>query len=213
MVAKAVNFAYDKGHLKRSNERMFLGKPEQSLTGPWFSTAFAGILVLSLAANALLVRQNRQLQTKLASAEETPLGRTLIPITGVTLGGQELSMDLGKLGARSVLLVYSPACHFCKINWTNWAALLPRMTASGWTPIFADISGTTDATFVKQHGLEHFTVFRDLSSATKLAFVLRGTPTTVLFDRQGRAEKVWVGLLSHQDILDFGRLLQSPEKH
>lgn len=182
--------------------------PIQWSIGPWYTGVLIGIFLLSLGANAVLLKQNQHFQVQLRHAGKTPIGLPLIPLTGTDFAGRHVSLDLGKTGTRSVLFVYSPQCGPSNRNWGTWAALLPDITASGFTPIYVDVSGTTDAAFIRQHHLDHFTVFRDLSAETKLAYMFRLTPMTVVFDRKGRARDVWAGALSRQELLDFKRLLR-----
>lgn len=179
----------------------------------WYLWAFCGVFSLSLAANILLVRKTKQLQShfeaELNQLNQIVPGERLPPLTGSNIAGGPVSIDLESVGRPSALLVYSPSCHFCKQNWGAWNRLLRSLKARGFLPIFVDLSGATDRPFIRQHGLDDSIVLTNVSAESKLAYALRSTPTTILFDRRGKAQKSWVGSLSAQDLEDIEHRLKS----
>ncbi len=98
--------------------------------------------------------------------------------------------SLREFAGRAVLLnVWATWCAPCVAELPSLAALAPRAKAAGIDvlPLSVDRGGTVRVrAFFASHGIDGLPVWNDADDAAGQALGLRGVPTTLLIDRQGR---------------------------
>lgn len=132
--------------------------------------------VAALVMNVFLVRQNRDLRSRLAtsSAPDTvSVGTSVPPLVGTSLAGMPLSVDTrdGKQGA--VVLVFSPLCEACDRNWKSWDELLRGELLEQYRVVGVDLSGGEAPEYARQHGLDPSTVLTSAPPIVSVAYKLR----------------------------------------
>lgn len=159
-------------------------------------SAYVGLFIMlatSVGVNVLLARRIRQFQPpKVGSLphEEIKIGTAVPAITGKRLDGQ--SETIAYTGERfTVLYVFRPNCIWCARNANNFKTLL---AAKGLEDRFIGLSLSDEglAEYVKTNNLT-IPILTSLSAETKKAYLLGGTPQTLVVSPQGRILKNWPG--------------------
>jgi hypothetical protein len=170
------------------------------------------ILMASTVANLMLIRSNTVLASQVEALKrqlETPLNVPLPPLEGLGLDGKPLEVAVQHSAVPTLLFVLSPECAVCANNWSRWDELLSKQAESTWKPIFVNMGSSLSQAYMRSHGLEKFTVLNNVSKNTSLAYKFLYTPETILIDRDGQAQEVWVGLLSSEVIKSIPRVMST----
>lgn len=77
-----------------------------------------------------------------------------------------------------------------------WEALRPTKVDK----IFANIGPQLSNLFIMQHRLSNAVLLDEVDPKYLVKYNLQLTPETILIGRNGRIERMWVGLLSSQDL-------------
>src|ERR1044071_52876 len=95
-----------------------------------FAIAFMTAL---LVCNIALLRQNQVLK-KEVSVRTQPArlnqGDQLPPLHGLNLIGEKFVIEYAKDSPKTILLVFSPHCGWCKRNMPNWRTMLSQVDRS-----------------------------------------------------------------------------------
>lgn len=169
------------------------------------------VLTLALiASNVVLQLQNRALkQARQTVAEPVAESVYLAPgqavprLRGLDLQGQSLSFELGE-GARStVLLVFQPDCGWCQKNMANWTALLNEADENQFRFLAVATRPTGVADYVDEHPqLSALPLIAEPEPNDRLQYRLFDTPQTIVINRQGIVEKLWLGAMSGPALAD-----------
>ena len=178
----------------------FLGKaPAKQLETPtrFTRTALAAVavaLAVSVTLNVLLAHRVRSL-TYARSASiaeyELKIGTTVPPIAVKRLGGQQEFISYQGVEQSTVLYVFTPPCSWCARNMDNFKTLLGK-EAGEYRFIALSLSEDTLAEYVAKNDLK-LPVYSGLSSETKVAYKLSGTPRTIVISPEGKVLQDWPG--------------------
>jgi peroxiredoxin len=165
----------------------------------WFVPTLGAAL---LASNVLLAHQNRELKAAVrtpAKALELKPGVDVPVIAGADTEGNPLNFAYGEDARKTLVLVFSPTCRSCKENMPNWQALIKGINRESFRIVAVSLKVDGVAEYLNQYHMPDMPVVADLDARTRLAYNFALTPQTMLIDSEGKAEKVWTGVLSGRD--------------
>lgn len=170
--------------------------------------------VTLLGLNAALLWQNREVklaesrrladqQRKAAEGKtvsEVPVGSVIEPLHGKGIDGKELIVDTER---PTLLLVFSPACGFCKKNWPQWQRLTEGLKEKGVQTVAVDTSSSVTPEYVSLYKFTDATVVQGLSKDVTKKYRFRFTPITILTKGGGVVERSWAGVLDDKVLAEF----------
>jgi hypothetical protein len=166
------------------------------------------MVVLSAAlllVNILLVQQNKKLKV-LASrpdrALEVKTGTALPPLEGFDSNGAWHRVDYGQDPRKTVLLVLAPRCPACEENMPNWRAIINGLDRRSFRLVAASLQSEGLNEYASRHGIKQVPILTKIDPKYRVAYNLALTPQIILIDADGKAEKVWTGLLRGEDKQD-----------
>jgi hypothetical protein len=172
--------------------------------------AFLAVAVFLSILNILLIRQTRQLQTRVQGLRTELLlqpGGTAPPITGKDLLGDPLVIGYGQDRKKTVMLVFSPQCHACDLNWPKWSRALLFADRVGARVVGVNLSDNLPEDYLNQHGLRDRLVVAQADPTSILAYKFQFTPQTIVIDADARVQWVWTGVLEDKAEREFNRVL------
>ena len=189
-------------------------KGEQTAGGVRLSrplaSLFVGFAVLVSAANLLLIRQSRNLQVRLQSVRkelEIQPGSTVPALSGKDPRGNPLVVGYGQDRKQTVLLVFSPECGVCDVNWPNWDRAIRTADANGDRVVGVNLAPAVSQKYLDQHGLRDRSVIAQADASTVLGYNLRFTPQTIVVGADGEVQWVWTGVLNREAERAFDGIL------
>lgn len=153
------------------------------------------LVILALAVtNLILIKQNRSLKAAMAPTPPDSLqqGTRLPSFAANTISGNRRTVDFSA-SEKTVLLVFQadcPACERIVSLWKDIKADSDRRQFQTFGISFDDQAKANS--FLKGSGLD-LESFAGLDVAFKNRYGLRETPLTIVINRTGNVEKVWVG--------------------
>jgi hypothetical protein len=87
--------------------------------------------VLLAASNWWLSQENRRLRSQVAfydSMGHTRLGVKMPSIHGKDLEGRDVLVDYQLHAPHTLVFVFSPLCHFCRLIWPAWSEISKSCT-------------------------------------------------------------------------------------
>lgn len=165
----------------------------------------AGLAVLSvLVMNIFLLRSNAALRHQLKALQHTDgpaIGQLISSLNGTDLQNHSLQLPLATQGRKTLLMLYTPACPFCKANWKNWEKLTEDYRDST-DVVWGDLSGDANESFLNGHNLAKATTIR-VGPESRDIDAFHVTPTTVLLGVDGKVQGVWLGMLTDENLTDI----------
>lgn len=165
---------------------------------------FFCLILISL--NLFLLKQNRGLKQLARSNSESSItvGTKLLPLSGVDNSGEKVEVN-SNIKQKTLLLVFSAACHFCAKNSPNWKEILTKVSSEK-IKVVGVAFGENGEAFLKKYELENkFSTINLLPGKVAETPPFDITPQTILLDSDGKVEKVWSGVLdkkSFNEVLD-----------
>jgi peroxiredoxin len=152
----------------------------------------AGIGVL--AANFLLLQQNRSLQETLAP--QITAGAHFEKLAGLTLEGRFQALALPSADSKLLIITFSPSCPACQANQEGWMKLAGALEQKGVRVLWVSRDPTEiTRDYCLKHGIRLSDTLADPPCRTYVQLGLARVPNTVLVGANGRVEKVWAGRL------------------
>lgn len=176
-----------------SQSGYFIGKKRLS---------FFVLLVIAMAGlNVALIVQNRSLKAatpNVGGSRSIALkaGKSLPTLTGIDTEGRKLTFDFGTDPRKTVLLVFSPHCPYCAKNMPNWRAIAQGIDAKSFRVVAVSILSEGVKEYAAKNELTNIPIIADPDPKNRVAYEMNLTPQTVLIDANGKAEKVWTGLIT-----------------
>ena len=157
----------------------------------------AVLTLVLLCLNVALLVQNRALKAKHqpVPALLPRLGTKISKLDGVGPDGARVSVIFPADSAKTVLLVFSPGCHTCDLNWPAWRGIVDSLDRRSCRVVYANIGPPLSSEYLTEHGISGATVFAKLDPRLIVSLNLSLTPMTVLLGRDGAVERAWAGLL------------------
>jgi hypothetical protein len=163
-----------------------------------------GIVLLVL--NVLLLRQNSRVRALAATRYSFSVAKGSVflpPIRGVGIQGEKLAVTFGRDPRKTLLLVFSPGCDFCELNWPHWRRIAVGAEEDAVRLVYICLSSTLTADYAKSHGIQGGIVLARLDFTTDRELGLHLTPQTILLTSEGEVEHAWSGLLSEEEVADI----------
>lgn len=163
--------------------------------------SFTTLSALLMIINMLLVQQNRELKAGVQKTDrllEVKPGTSLPSIKGVSAAGGKVDLGFDEAARKTVLLVLSPTCRACKENMINWKALTEKIDRRAYRVVAVSLNPERAKEYLEPYQLGDIPVITEVDPETRAAYSLSVTPQTILIDSNGRAEKVWSGVLAGQ---------------
>lgn len=162
--------------------------------------------------NSLLIRQNEKLKARVSKLDrslEIKPGKELPPLEGIDINGDKLAIAYGEDPRKTLLLVFSPNCRFCKENIGGWHEVLKRLDDNLVRVIGISINRDGAKEFAILHKLTDIPVMTEMDAAYRVSYNLNLVPQMILIGADGRVERVWTGKLADEEKLDLERSLNS----
>lgn len=130
-------------------------------------------------------------------------GTRVSALRGTDLQGKPIVVPV--TGQRkSVILVFSQNCGYCKKNWPNWRSLLDSI--GGVTNVaFVNLTPQLDEAYIAENRMQRYQVIARVESASKQEYRLNVTPQTLLIGSDGVIERVWTGELDGKALAEIRR--------
>lgn len=173
------------------------------------SFSFAALSIALLAINLLLAQQNKQLKFYAGERDHSfglNAGKQLPPIEGFDVAGNKLSLSYRGDGRKTLLLVFSPGCRYCHENMPNWQRVVNQLNTKEYRVIAISLKSEGAKEYMTNYNLTDVPLITELSPKVRTAYGLSVTPLSVLIDADGKAEKVWAGLLQERELDEFKAL-------
>jgi hypothetical protein len=166
--------------------------------------------VVLLLVNVLLAQQNKKLKmlaSKPDRALEIKAGTMLPTLEGIDSDGNRQSISYGQDARKTVLLVFSPRCRVCGENLPNWEAIINGIDRESFRLFAISLQSQGVKEYASRHGINGVTILTEIDSKYRVAYNLALTPQTILIGSDGKAERVWTGLLHGEDKREIERAL------
>ncbi|MBV8842030.1 MAG: redoxin domain-containing protein [Bryobacterales bacterium] len=160
----------------------------------WPIIVLSVLLFLSLSINVLQGRRVLSLEDSAANSpgdSTAPPDSTVPPFEVSDLSGVSYPIEYDGRGLPKVLYIFSPSCSWCVRN-TNAANSLKAQISTRYEVIGLSLQRDRLPDFLKHHQLD-FSVYTGLSEATRVAYRLGPTPTTIVVAADGTVLKSWTG--------------------
>ncbi len=170
-----------------------------------------GLVPVLIASNVWLFYINQQIKTRLIrqkQAVEMPVGVVMAPLAGVDLNGKHVLIHHGVGGHSTLLLVLSPKCNVCNVNWPRWRLLLDSIHSQMIRPVFVDLSGIVDKRYASEHGIPEASLVTQIEPKSIQNYNFGVTPQTIFIGPNGRGVKVWTGSLRDSDLIEISKSLK-----
>lgn len=163
---------------------------------------FAIIILCSflIILNLFLLIQNQKLKQFAQNSRESSVtvGKKILPLGGFDNSGNKVELKPNK--QKILILVFSSTCRFCDRNADNWKKIL-QLSNSGEIKMFGVSLGKDGEKFLNKHGFENQIPMLNLSfDSLSEKPIFDVTPQTILVDSEGKAEKVWSGILDEKSL-------------
>jgi hypothetical protein len=168
--------------------------------------AFLTALIVSDVA---LIIQNRSLKTSAVQFSNAlpSEGTMLPPLEGIDLAGHHIVVPFDG-NRETLLLVFSPTCHFCMLNWPTWQTITARLDQRSVRVVYANLSNKLDLPYVSEHRMSQGQILAQTDAKSILAYRLQLTPETMLIGANGKMQAVWPGLIDSAQLAALERALR-----
>lgn len=167
----------------------------QKLRLMWSHGAILTMLLgCSVVLNLFLAREVRKLRnttTLLAETRKLNLNDVAQPLETVDLRGQPFSISYAESSMPTVLYIFTPDCHWCGRNLENINGLAEQVK-NRYRLIGISLNGDKLGEYLGQNKI-NFPVYHSPSDASRLAYDMVATPTTIVVSKEGRVVRIWSG--------------------
>lgn len=158
---------------------------------------------LMTSANMFLLHQNKVLRSQSSKTSlRVPEGTVVSTLAGLDFDNKPVNFSTADRRA-TVVLVYSPTCHYCEMNWANWRNLIANVNSSRVRFIAADVTSNAHADFLGEKGVKGIDSIHRVDPGELVSMELDLTPQTILIGADSRVKHVWSGVLSPKDLSDL----------
>ena len=120
-------------------------------------------------------------------------------LSGMDLDGNEITLNYQNDPRKAVMLIFSPSCGYCTDNMPNWQAIAQSLDRKLYRIMAVSITNEGVKEYIGQHSLPDVPVIADVEPKSRVSYEMNVTPQTILIDSQGKVEKVWTGVLQHDE--------------
>lgn len=180
------------------------------------------LIVGLIAVNLLLAKQNLAMRQQLKAQADavSPArqslkeGEIVTDIAGISLDGRPYELNYGKDKRKHLLFFFSPTCSYCVQQAPLWRDVLNKVDGSR-VEVLGLVSDQLNKQEVYTHAEElgYFKTKAPLpvvfaTNETLTRYRLVATPTTLLIDKNGTVEHVWVGKWDETKTVEVAEALR-----
>lgn len=157
-----------------------------------------------IGLNLFLLKQNQELNRLIQPSQESVIavGSEVLPLSGLDNSGKKVEIA-SNLEQKTLLLVFSSTCRFCEQNASKWKEILQTKYIEKVRIVGIALSKDGEK-FLKKHGLEDkFSTLNLSPDNLRDKPLFSVTPQTILLNSEGRAKKVWNGVLDEKEISEI----------
>jgi hypothetical protein len=125
--------------------------------------------------------------------------KTINAIKGISLAGNPIEYNFSNRDDNALLLIFSPVCPFCKLNFQNWRSILSSTPTRKVTWI--DITNTATKDYFDKNGISPDVQVIRVTPEEAERLGLAATPTTILLSPHGGVKANIRGQLTKTDVL------------
>lgn len=167
------------------------------------------LLVITLVVmNAVLVLQNRSLKSGEGRSLVLRPGKVVPALAGVDADGRKVTFDYEQDTRKTVVLVFSPRCTYCKENMPNWQAITRNFDSKSFRVVAVSSHPEGVKEYAAEHGLTNVPVIAEPDPKHRVEYEMNMTPQTILIDPKGKVEKVWTGLIQAGERAEIEQALR-----
>ena len=181
----------------------------------YFGPSAVVLLILSGAGNIAFSIRNAALAgeiDRLRTSQGPAIGSKIAEIAGSTLEMNPAIQSLSDHKRPSLVLVFSPSCHFCAQNWPEWDWLTKTLSSEKGRMIFINIGPAFGRSFIELHHLSGKLVFSHIpqEEASGYGFII--APETIVLDSDGVVRASRAGVLTRADSKDLSDVATKLER-
>lgn len=174
------------------------------------------VLMIGLLVEVvLLTNENRELKRSLRLNSESPAdalkpGDKLAPIKVRTMDGQDSEFNYSDSSKKFLIFVLSTNCPHCEKNLVAWNSLSQQLSPDSVTIFGVSLDGLSETQeYIAVKDVRFYTAsVADTSFGRK--YKVSGIPETILVDGKGFLERVWIGELNANELLEIRRSVGAP---
>lgn len=163
---------------------------------------FCLLVVVLVATNVLLIRQNSQLKAEAGKGDrslEVKPGKQLPAFDGRDVDGNQLTIAYGQDPRKTLLFVLSPRCGLCRDIMPDWEKMVKSIDQKSFRVVAVSLTPEGTKEFLAKYNLGSIPVIADADPKDRVDYEMTLTPQTVLIGSDGKVEKVWTGLLTDEE--------------
>lgn len=157
------------------------------------------LLLGLLASNAALIVQNRNLNLSVQRGEVAITEGQFMPaIAGIDVNGHEQIFDWGKDTRKTLLMIFSPRCGYCRENMPNWMAILQGIDKSAYRVVVVSSISDGAKEYIEKYQIKDVPIIIEPEPKVLIDYRMYVTPQTVLLNSDGKIEKNWIGKITDE---------------
>ncbi len=156
--------------------------------------------------NIFLLKTNKALKTEIMQSREVATGQYVDLLSGLDEHGNAISIKPSSY-KKTVVLVFSPTCPYCQVNWPKWSALVDGKHDSRVQFVLVDLTSSSTNQFIVSKGLGKATLIKKLDSEQIKSLNLSETPQTIVIGPDSKVAKVFSGVLSEGSVILLNNML------
>ncbi len=154
-----------------------------------------------LLLNIFLFVQNRNLKVNSDGRNREIVlkeGKALLPLVGIDADEIKQTLDWGKDGRKTVVMIFSPQCGYCRENMPIWNEIISKADKSLFRIVAASSIAEGAKEFVEAYEFKGIPILIEPEPRSKVEYVMYLTPQTILVDQTGKIERVWIGPVQNE---------------
>lgn len=170
----------------------------------------AALSVILLSTNVLLLKEVSYLKKALGQCSflTRPVpGEHVGRITGTDSDQKPLTLRFEN-GEPTLLLLFSPKCSVCALNWPNWSKVISRARKNQIRIVLLNISkDQVSKDYLYKNGVADLPFFAEVDPRDLVRNYFLYTPETILLSDGGDIRRAWIGRLHGEDIDEIVRMI------
>jgi len=163
------------------------------------------VSALTVVINIRFYNENKILRSQLELQQEVKVGELVQSVEGYDFGGHKISISPLRHDL-TVLMIFSPTCHYCEQNWPKWNSVVKNPRHLDVAFILVDITGNASLDFEQSH-LGGSLYLHQIAPEIARNLQLRVTPETIVIGRDGRVKGAWSEVLSSSAVEAIGHMM------
>jgi peroxiredoxin len=153
------------------------------------STVFLASFILAILflLNIVLVIKNQTYTN--AKNVEPKVGMKMSPFSGFNENDEEISFEWEKDKRKTLILVFSPKCGFCKKNMVNWEAILKDIDRTKFRPFLVSSISTNVKEYLESYKIENVPIIFQPEPKLVVEYAMYMTPQTILLEFKWKSRK------------------------